>query len=110
MALGSALTYWSMRCNRFFSSHVRIQSDRGHQVVRSGPYARIRHPGHVGALLVTLGTPVLLNSTPGSLIALVTAGATVLRTALEDRTLKRELSGYDDYAKMVRYRLVPHVW
>jgi protein-S-isoprenylcysteine O-methyltransferase Ste14 len=110
MALGSALTYQSMRCNRFFSSHVRIQTDRGHHVICSGPYAHIRHPGYVGAFLVTLGTPVLLHSTPASVIALITAGATVLRTVLEDRTLKRELPGYDDYAKTVRYRLVPYVW
>ena len=110
MALGSALTYWGMRCNRFFSSHVRIQTDRGHHVVRTGPYARIRHPGYAGTLLVTLGTPVLLNSTPALVIALVTAAATVLRTVLEDRTLRRELPGYEDYTKLVPYRLVPHVW
>jgi protein-S-isoprenylcysteine O-methyltransferase Ste14 len=110
MALGAALTYWGMRCNRFFSSHVRIQTDRGHQVVRCGPYARIRHPGYAGALMVTLSTPVLLNSTPGLVIALVTSAATVLRTILEDRTLRRELPGYNDYASAVRYRLVPYVW
>jgi protein-S-isoprenylcysteine O-methyltransferase Ste14 len=110
MALGSALTYWGMRCNRFFSSHVRIQTDRGHQVVRGGPYAHLRHPGYAGAMLVTLGTPVLLDSSPALLIALVTAGATLLRTVLEDRTLKRELPGYADYAKTVRYRLVPYLW
>jgi protein-S-isoprenylcysteine O-methyltransferase Ste14 len=110
MALGSALTYWGMRCNRFFSSHVRIQTDRGHHVIRSGPYARIRHPGYAGAILVTLATPVLLNSTPGFVVALITTAATILRTVLEDRTLRQELPGYDDYAKAVRYRLVPGLW
>jgi len=110
MALGSALTYWGMRCNRFFSSHVRIQTDRGHQVVHNGPYAHIRHPGYAGALLVTLGTPVLLNSTPALIIALVTTGVTMVRTILEDRTLRRELPGYEDYVKTVRYRLLPYVW
>jgi protein-S-isoprenylcysteine O-methyltransferase Ste14 len=110
MALGSGLTYWGMRCNRFFSSHVRIQTDRGHHVIRVGPYAHIRHPGYAGALLVTLGTPVLLNSEPALVIALAAAVATVLRTILEDRTLRRELPGYEDYARTVRYRLVPYLW
>ena len=110
MALGSALTYWGMRCNRFFSSHVRIQTERGHHVIRSGPYARIRHPGYAGAILFTLGTPVLLNSTPALVLALVATLLTVLRTFLEDRTLRRELPGYVDYTQAVRYRLVPFVW
>jgi protein-S-isoprenylcysteine O-methyltransferase Ste14 len=110
MALGSALTYWGMRSNRFFSSHVRIQTDRGHHVVRSGPYAHIRHPGYAGAILFTLGTPVLLNSTPALVLAIVATLVTVLRTVLEDRTLRRELPGYGDYAQTVRYRLVPFVW
>lgn len=110
MALGSALTYWGMRCNRFFSSHVRIQTERGHHVIRSGPYAHIRHPGYAGAILVTLATPVLLDSTPGFVIALVTTAATILRTGLEDHTLRNELPGYQDYANQVRYRLVPKVW
>jgi protein-S-isoprenylcysteine O-methyltransferase Ste14 len=110
MALGSGLTYWGMHCNRFFSSYVRIQADRGHHVVRTGPYARIRHPGYAGAILVTLGTPVLLNSTAGMVIAIVTTMATVIRTVLEDRTLRQELPGYQDYAKTVRYRLFPHIW
>jgi protein-S-isoprenylcysteine O-methyltransferase Ste14 len=110
MTLGSALTYWGMRCNRFFSSHVRIQTDRGHHVIRSGPYTRIRHPGYAGAILFTLGTPVLLNSTAALVVAIVTTLITVLRTILEDRTLRRELPGYADYAQAVRYRLVPYVW
>ena len=110
MALGSALTYWGMKANLYFSSYVRIQTDRGHQVVQSGPYAYLRHPGYAGAILFTLGTPVLLNSIYAFLLAVVTTLITVLRTSLEDRTLRRELPGYQQYTQSVRYRLIPLVW
>jgi protein-S-isoprenylcysteine O-methyltransferase Ste14 len=110
MALGSALAYWSMKANRFFSSYVRIQTDRGHQVVESGPYAYLRHPGYAGSILFTLGTPILLNSTLAFVLAVVTTLITVLRTFLEDRTLRQELPGYQQYAETVRYRLLPLVW
>jgi protein-S-isoprenylcysteine O-methyltransferase Ste14 len=110
MSLGSALTYWGMKTNRFFSSYVRIQTDRGHQVVQRGPYAFIRHPGYAGTILFTLGTPFLLNSIPALCLASVTTLITVLRTFLEDRTLKQELPGYSQYAENVRYRLLPLVW
>jgi protein-S-isoprenylcysteine O-methyltransferase Ste14 len=110
MVLGSGLTYWGMRSNRFFSSHVRIQSERGHRVVSAGPYAYLRHPGYAGTILFTLGTPVLLNSSIALALALATTALTVVRTALEDRLLRRELDGYQDYAKSVRWRLLPPVW
>lgn len=110
MTAGAGLTYWGMRSNRFFSSHVRIQTERGHHVVDTGPYSRLRHPGYAGSLLVTLGTPILLDSAPAFALALLAAAVTVLRTALEDRTLRRELPGYADYARRVRWRLVPFVW
>lgn len=110
MALGSALAWAGMRANRFFSSHVRVQADRGHEVVRGGPYAHLRHPGYAGSLLVTLGTPVVLDSAAAFAIALLAAALTVLRTALEDRTLQRELPGYAAYAAAVRWRLLPFVW
>jgi protein-S-isoprenylcysteine O-methyltransferase Ste14 len=108
--LGAALTYWGMKANRFFSSYVRIQADRGHQVVESGPYAYLRHPGYAGSILFTLGTPILLNSIPAFALAVVTTLATVLRTFLEDRTLRQELPGYQQYAETVPYRLLPLVW
>jgi protein-S-isoprenylcysteine O-methyltransferase Ste14 len=110
MALGSALAYWGMKANRFFSSYVRIQTDRGHQVVESGPYAYLRHPGYAGAILFTLGTPILLNSIPAFVLAVITTLIIVLRTFLEDRTLRQELPGYQQYAQTVRYRLLPLVW
>ena len=101
---------WAMTTNAFFSTAVRIQSDRGHTVCRSGPYRFVRHPGYVGAILMSLGTPLLL----GSAWALIPAAAAmvlmVLRTHLEDDTLRAELPGYEDYAHDVRYRLVPRLW
>jgi protein-S-isoprenylcysteine O-methyltransferase Ste14 len=87
-----------------------IQADRGHQVVENGPYAYLRHPGYAGAILFTLGTPILLNSIPAFVLAVVTTLITVLRTYLEDRTLRKELHGYEQYAQTVRYRLIPLVW
>ncbi len=109
-AAGLALTSWAMIVNAFFSTAVRIQTDRGHTVCRSGPYRIVRHPGYVGFSLQALSLVLLL----GSWWALVPGGITVLliviRTALEDRTLQAELPGYPEYARDVRYRLVPGVW
>jgi protein-S-isoprenylcysteine O-methyltransferase Ste14 len=108
--LGCALEVWAMVVNRFFSTAVRIQSDRGHTVCSSGPYKFICHPGYVGIILYYGFTPVFL----GSLWALVPATVTVIlmivRTALEDRTLQNKLPGYREYAGRVRYRLVPGIW
>ena len=101
---------WAMASNRFFSKVVRIQTEREHTVVTGGPYRCVRHPGYVGLIVLLLATPLLL----GSWWAIVpVAGAIlvlILRTALEDRTLLDELDGYRDYAKRVRYRLLPWVW
>lgn len=109
-ALGMVLGAWARAKNPFFSSVVRIQEDRGHVVCRAGPYRAIRHPGYAGGLLAFGGLPFLL----GSFVAVVPAVAIglllILRTALEDATLRRELSGYADYARAVRYRLLPGVW
>jgi protein-S-isoprenylcysteine O-methyltransferase Ste14 len=110
MALGSALANWGMKANRFFSSYVRIQTDRGHQVVEGSPYACLRHPGYAGAILFTLGTPILLNSIPAFVLDVITTLIILLRTFLEDRTLRQELPGYQQYAQTVRYRLLPLVW
>jgi protein-S-isoprenylcysteine O-methyltransferase Ste14 len=110
MVLGMALTSWAMAVNRFFSGTVRIQDERGHAVIASGPYGVVRHPGYVGAIAHHLAAPLVL----GSLWAVVpgAAGALVLivRTAMEDRTLHAELDGYTDYARHTRYRLLPGVW
>ena len=109
-ALGYALGTWAMAVNAFFSLVVRIQDDRGHTVASSGPYRYVRHPGYLGTVVFELVTPLMLGSwwalIPGGLGALLM----VIRTALEDRDLQAELAGYDEYARKVRYRLLPGVW
>ena len=110
MVLGIALADWAMWANKFFSGTVRIQEDREHAVVSAGPYRLVRHPGYVGGILHHLCAPLMLGSPwaliPGGLGALVL----IVRTALEDRTLREELPGYGAYARETRYRLLPGVW
>jgi protein-S-isoprenylcysteine O-methyltransferase Ste14 len=110
MFAGCMLFTWSMVSNRFFSTLVRLQYDRGHTVASGGPYRFVRHPGYAGYIVMTLATPPAL----GSLRALAFAGIIsllfVLRTALEDATLRRELDGYAAYAEKVKYRLLPLIW
>lgn len=110
IAGGGALTNFAVAHNRFFSAVVRIQRDRGHRVIDTGPYKAIRHPGYVGSILHMTGTGLALGSwwcfvLVGCLVAL-----TVARTAREDRTLRDELEGYAGYAARVKYRMVPCVW
>jgi len=101
---------WAMAANSFFVATVRIQTDRRHSVVSSGPYRYVRHPGYAGSILLHLATPFMLNSLwaipPSVLVILVL----VVRTAIEDKTLRAELPGYKEYAERVRYRLLPGVW
>lgn len=110
MLLGYVWTAWAMLVNRFFSGTVRIQTDRGHTVVSSGPYRFVRHPGYAGAILFQLATPPFLGSWWGVLPAVLSLPVHVTRAALEDRTLRRELPGYCEYAEKVRFRLLPGIW
>lgn len=109
-ASGGAIVLFSMRANRFFATTVRIQTERGHKVVDFGPYRRVRHPGYVGMILFSCFAPLALGSWWAFIPAGISAGLFVLRTALEDRTLRSELPGYAEYARRVRYRLVPGIW
>ncbi len=107
---GTLLFAWSMGVNPFFEKTVRIQSDRGHRVIDTGPYAVVRHPGYLGFSGWCLSTPLLLGSWWAFVPALLSVAGLLLRTVLEDRTLQRELEGYAAYAQRVRHRLLPGVW
>jgi protein-S-isoprenylcysteine O-methyltransferase Ste14 len=107
---GYALASYALIENRFFSGMVRIQSERGHEVVSGGPYGWMRHPGYAGSLLAYLATPLLLDSRWAFVPALLLIAVLVIRTRLEDKTLQAELPGYREYAQRVRYRLLPGVW
>jgi protein-S-isoprenylcysteine O-methyltransferase Ste14 len=101
---------WATSVNKFFEPSVRIQTDRGHRVIDTGPYAVIRHPGYAFGFLVFLGMPLALGSLWALIPAAILCLLLVARTVLEDRTLQNELPGYKEYAQRVRYRLVPGVW
>lgn len=108
--LSYALVTWAIASNIFFSRVVRIQHERGHVTVTSGPYRYVRHPSYVGMILFELAMPTLLASWWSIILSVPCAILFIIRTALEDRTLQAELSGYVDYARLVRYRLLPGVW
>jgi protein-S-isoprenylcysteine O-methyltransferase Ste14 len=107
---GYVLASYALIENRFFSGMVRIQAERGHRVVSGGPYRWMRHPGYAGALMAYLATPTFLDSWWAFLPAVFITLVLVIRTALEDSALQAELDGYQEYARRVRYRLLPGVW
>lgn len=110
IALGYTFATWALAENRFFSTTVRIQTDRGHVVCDSGPYRIVRHPGYAGNLLSLPGIVLALGSLWTLIPAVVALIIAVIRTALEDRTLQEELPGYREYARRVRYRLIPGIY
>lgn len=101
---------WALVENKFFSGVVRIQKDRGHKVVDSGPYRFVRHPGYSGSVLMYLATPILLNSLWAFIPAVMFTIVLIIRTILEDSTLQCELDGYAQYTTRTRYRLLPGIW
>jgi protein-S-isoprenylcysteine O-methyltransferase Ste14 len=107
---GGFLFLWALRENRFFSAAVRIQSERGHAVCRTGPYRIVRHPGNLGMIIGTLGFPLLFQSTWSFVPAGLAVVALLVRTHLEDALLTNDLDGYRDYSKGTRFRLVPGLW
>lgn len=110
MVLGYLLGSWALIENRFFSGVVRIQKDRDHRVVSTGPYRFVRHPGYAAALWTYLVIPLLLDSAWAFVPAVLLIGVLVLRTALEDQTLQDELPGYKEFTRKTRYRLIPWLW
>jgi protein-S-isoprenylcysteine O-methyltransferase Ste14 len=108
--LSLALSFWVMRENTFAAPVVKIQAERGHQVVRTGPYALVRHPMYNGAIFFFLGVSLLLGSWWGAAITPIFIGLFAMRAEIEERTLIAGLPGSRDYIGQVRYRLVPGIW
>jgi protein-S-isoprenylcysteine O-methyltransferase Ste14 len=109
-SLGFALILSAIMENRFFIPGVRIQSERGHRLVDTGPYRHMRHPGYTGMTAVSLGSSLVLGSWLGFVFGVVAGGVFVIRAWREDRFLKANLPGYPEYAARTRFRLVPGVW
>ena len=110
LGIALAMVWWVMSVNPFASRWVRIQEDRGQEVITGGPYSHVRHPMYVGTIIFLICVPMVLGSWWGILPAAATGLLFVFRTALEDRTLLMKLPGYQDYARRVRYRLLPGIW
>jgi protein-S-isoprenylcysteine O-methyltransferase Ste14 len=109
-AIGYGLSTWAVLCNPYFSTFVRIQNDRDHSVISSGPYALIRHPGYAGVLLAHLALPLALGSIWALLPSIIGMALFVVRTSREDQALRDHLVGYREYQSRVRWRLLPGVW
>lgn len=107
---GYALAQWAIVANRHAETGVRIQTDRHHEVVTTGPYRYVRHPLYAALLVIEVAYPAAIGSLYALAPSLAIMGLVVWRTAWEDLTLRRELRGYAEYAEHVRHRLVPHLW
>jgi protein-S-isoprenylcysteine O-methyltransferase Ste14 len=111
LAAAYALCLWAMRANRFFSSVVRIQTDRGHVLITTGPYAYVRHPGYLAGIVIILASGIALDSwLSAALLVVLSLPFLLYRTVTEDRILQAELPGYPGYAARVSWRIVPGVW
>lgn len=107
---GEVFFFVAQRQNKFFSSLMRIQSDRGHVVCDTGPYKIVRHPAYLGMIITGIGIPLILGSLWSMIPSFVSISLTVIRTRLEDKTLIKELDGYLDYTHKTPYRLIPGIW
>jgi len=101
---------WVMRENTFLSVVVKIDDERGHQVITTGPYALVRHPMYSAVIILLFAVPMALGSRFGLIPAVLLVVMIIVRTYFEDRTLHTELSGYTEYTKQTRYRLLPGIW
>ena len=110
VTVSSVLLNWAMRVNPHFEPTVRIQKERDHKVITSGPYNFVRHPGYLAGIFFAISIPLLI----GSLFAFIAVGVYVTlmmwRTWMEDKTLREELEGYSEYVSQVKYRLFPGIW
>ncbi len=108
--IGMGIVTWASATSKFFEVTVRIQTERGHKVIDTGPYAIVRHPGYLGGILFCLGTALCLGSVWALIPASLASFLLILRTHWEDQMLQVELAGYKEYTERVRYRLIPGVW
>ena len=110
VALSFSMIVWAMHVNRFFSSVARIQRERGHHVIEGGPYRWVRHPGYAATIVAALASGIALGSWLATAVGALGVPLILWRTVIEDRLLRAELSGYQDYARRVPQRLMPGVW
>jgi protein-S-isoprenylcysteine O-methyltransferase Ste14 len=108
--IGSMLNQWAMLSNPHFERGVRIQEERGHRVAVSGPYQIVRHPGYLGSVLFFIAFPLIIGSAVSWIGATIGIIGMLVRTYLEDDTLREELAGYEEYVRVVKYRLIPYMW
>lgn len=107
---GEAIFLTAQKQNKFFSSVMRIQTDRGHSVCDTGIYKIIRHPAYFGMIITAIGIPLILGSLWSFIPSVFSIILTLIRTSLEDKTLLKELNGYREYTEKTRYRLLPYIW
>ena len=110
LTFSTAVFLWCMYVNKFFSSVVRIQKDRKQVTITKGPYKFVRHPGYAVAFPMYVSMSLVLGSLYSLIPSVIATILLMARTYLEDETLKKELKGYKEYSKKVKYRLVPGVW
>jgi protein-S-isoprenylcysteine O-methyltransferase Ste14 len=110
IVIGYGVSVWAMAVNRFFSAVARIQRDRGHTVVTSGPYRIVRHPSYAGGVLASIAIPFMLNTLWALVPSLLSLIPLIVRTVHEDRMLINDLDGYAEYARKTRFRLFPGIW
>jgi len=108
--VGQLLFLIAQKQNKFFSSTVRIQKDRGHTVCETGLYKVVRHPAYLGSVIQTIGFPLLFGSIWSIIPVCVSIVLLLTRTYMEDKTLKNELSGYIEYTRKTRFKLIPYIW
>jgi protein-S-isoprenylcysteine O-methyltransferase Ste14 len=104
------ISFLTFRENPYAASAVRIQKDRGQKVVSTGPYSLVRHPMYAAAFLYCMGTPLLLGSWYGLLFEPLFVGGLTVRAVLEERMLREQLEGYDEYMERVKHRFIPYLW
>ncbi|MCP8323143.1 MAG: isoprenylcysteine carboxylmethyltransferase family protein [Candidatus Methylarchaceae archaeon HK02M2] len=109
-AINTILGTWAVITNPHFEPTVRIQKDRNHQVITTGPYKIVRHPGYLAAILAPISFCFIIGSLYGLIPTGMIIPLLIIRTSLEDKTLRNELKGYPEYAQRVKYRLLPGIW